>query len=150
MADSIAISFVDDHNESLAVYFSWGGRWRLVLAHAYLRELREDRSVKDGPLARLDPGAVLVDFLREVTHDLERVDGGIYLATVDNPYGPDHGHHKLHTKRTDGAVCTVAHWDNDATCGCLLEFCPRCSTHCVERQRQLEEEARRKGRDTWE
>ena len=68
MGDRISISFVNGATQSPALFSHWGGTYFLEDVELYLNELREEISNLDHPnslpLDRLEPGTVMVDFIR--------------------------------------------------------------------------------------
>ena len=68
MGDRISISFVNGAIQSPALFSHWGGTSFLEDVELYLNELREEISNLDHPnslpLDRLEPGTVMVDFIR--------------------------------------------------------------------------------------
>ena len=78
MGDRISISFVNGNRQSPAFFSHWGGTSLLDDVELYLNELREEISNLDHPnslpLDRLEPGTVMVDFIRWIAEPERRVD----------------------------------------------------------------------------
>ena len=68
MGDRISISFVNGNRQSPAFFSHWAGTSLLDSVEAYLNELREEIDAMEHPnsepLDRLEPGTVMVDFIR--------------------------------------------------------------------------------------
>jgi hypothetical protein len=98
MGDRVSIQFVKGNEKSVVLFCHWGGMEFVGEAQQYVDELKAER--KDGvvrmPLDRLEPNTVMVDFIRYITKDLDRVDSNYYLA-VDENHGDnsDNGHHVI-------------------------------------------------------
>jgi len=97
MGDRVSISFIKDKEESVILFSHWGGMSLVAKALAYVREL--DEEVPEGrsfPLSRREPNTVLVDFLRVLLADEERILGDYYLASSQSlGDNSDNGHHSI-------------------------------------------------------
>jgi hypothetical protein len=94
MGDRISISFKNGEDESVALFSHWRGKDLLNDALQYLRDLKEEVKGKScEPLERLEPGTVMVDFIRDLTKDEKRITSDLYLET-DSSKGDnsDNGH----------------------------------------------------------
>jgi len=108
MGDRVSIQFAkkvknffDKDNpheqESIFLFSHWGGMEFAHEALAYAKELKADiesgKVRSGGPLARMEPENVMVDFIRMITNEMERVDGDLYLLP-DGEHGDngDNGH----------------------------------------------------------
>ena len=94
MGDRVSVSFKNKGEESVVLFDHWGGREFAEKAADYAERLKEEVGNKETqPLDRLEPNTVMVDFIREVTKDMERVVSGLYLgATPDDGDSSDNGH----------------------------------------------------------
>ena len=85
MGDRVSISFKNGNEESVAFFSHWDGRELPRKARAYVKHLKqylEKREMGSGfdPLGRMEPNTVMVDFIREYTKDLPRVESNYYLG----------------------------------------------------------------------
>jgi hypothetical protein len=107
MGDRVSISFDNNGDESVVLFSHWGGKEFADEATKFLKTLRKDIVKKDstlgcGPLGRMEPNTVMVDFIRHVTKKLKRVDGDLYLgSTSTDGDNSDNGHFKLDVKTGD-------------------------------------------------
>lgn len=94
MGDRASVSFAKDGFESVVLCSHWGGKEFHKQAREYAKALKKERNRNDGkPLDRLEPDTVMVDFIREVTKDLIRVESNYYLGkTEDDVDNSDAGH----------------------------------------------------------
>ena len=101
MGDRVSISFKNGDDESVTLFSHWGGQEFVEKAKAYARELTAERKANNqhGPLDRLEPHTVMVDFIRYVTKDKKRVESDLYLGK-DETEGDnsDNGHHVITLK----------------------------------------------------
>ena len=111
MGDRISIQFVDSQSqwrdESPVLFSHWDGLSLMSEAEAYLDGLVEaaaskaaaqgrDRLDSFDPLDRLEPGTVMVDFIRHITKRLDQVRGNYYLSPdEDQGDNSDNGHFRL-------------------------------------------------------
>lgn len=80
MGDRISISFKKGECESPVLFSHWGGEAFYERALKYTVELiKERRGEATLPLDRLEPGTVMMDFIREITDNSERVSSNLYL-----------------------------------------------------------------------
>lgn len=88
-------------SKSVVLFSHWGGEEFLAQAKKYIRELKAE-TPKDAisrPLDRLEPETVMVDFIRYITKDLERVESDLYLGATENDGdNSDYGHHIIKLK----------------------------------------------------
>ena len=99
MGDRISISFRNGTDESVALFSHWGGKSFLKTAISYAKILKEEvGQERVRPLHRLEPGTVMVDFIKQLTssHDHNRVYGNLYLC-VNREGGDnsDNGHYVI-------------------------------------------------------
>jgi hypothetical protein len=103
MGDRISISFVNGADHSPALFSHWGGTSFLAGVDLYLNELREEISKLDHPnsypLDRLEPGTVMVDFIRWTAEcelagvDRQRITCNFYLGKdSEDGDNSDNGH----------------------------------------------------------
>lgn len=99
MGNRVSISFRSNEEESVALFNHWGGMAFVEEANAYVADLKQWRTTQtgvSGPLDRLEPSTVLVDFIRHATTRLRRVTGGLYLgAHCGDGDNSDNGHHAI-------------------------------------------------------
>ena len=114
MGNRVSISFTNGKSESVALFSHWGGKEFVQLARQYVKELQAEARVKGDtePLYRLEPGTVMVDFVRAITAlspgvtgrrprcpSRGRVESDLYFGEMRDPmYGDnsDNGHHIIH------------------------------------------------------
>jgi len=84
MGDRISISFADECGESVALFSHWGGRGFRELVDEYIAELKEEQEQKGKgscyPLDRMEAATVMVDFIRWLTKDEQRIASNYYLG----------------------------------------------------------------------
>ena len=99
MGNRVSISFRNGEEESIALFDHWGGMDRVAHAQEYVVDLkRRNGDSQVMPLDRREPGTVMVDYIREITQDMERVESSLYVGTMKDPmYGDnsDNGHHVI-------------------------------------------------------
>lgn len=125
MGDRVSISFSNLHEGwtertvSPALFHHWGGMDFVNQAYAYVRELKKEINGSFQPLDRLEPGTVLVDFLRYYTAEVvayqkgsnsgkrkahqkpyyknpNRIYSSLYLGRDENEGdNSDNGHHEI-------------------------------------------------------
>ena len=108
MGDRISIRFVNGDRESVALFSHWGGRAFLKEALQYIRELKKEIGEKKEaltPLGRLEPSTVMVDFIRHLTKDMDRLNRDLYLGKDED----------------DGDNWNNGHWDIDLISGDFIE-----------------------------
>jgi hypothetical protein len=96
MGARVSIQFEKDGRKSVVLCSHWGGKEFLHQAKEYAKELAIEIEPNKGlqPLDRLAPETVMVDFIRYLTKELERVKGDLYIvATTDECDNSDYGHH---------------------------------------------------------
>ena len=113
MGDRASITFVHGKDESIALFSHWGGMGFVREAKKYARELKkevtEGRSNRDrsyemsGPLGRLEPNTVMVDFVRWYTKDHKgRIWSDLYFGKDDNDGdNSDNGNHRIDLDTTE-------------------------------------------------
>lgn len=95
MGDRASVSFSCNGKESIILNSHWGGREFQDAAAEHGKRLVERAAKKKGvmPIDRLEPDVVMVDFIRELTKDMDIVDGDYRVArSVDEVDNSDHGH----------------------------------------------------------
>lgn len=108
MGDRVSIQFKNGDRLSPVLFSHWGGRTFAEEARKYADALREwaakERETRIiGPLARLEPRTVLVDFIRAITTGMNRVDSDLYLGcTRDDGDNSDNGHFIIELQSPDG------------------------------------------------
>jgi hypothetical protein len=118
MGDRVSISFVKRGRESVTLFSHWGGRSFVDDAVLYVKELRTEMSKIDRsgtyPLSRLDPETVMVDFIRDQTKGLNRVESDLYLG-VDSSDGDnsDNGHARIDLETAEPDVAWLERVAND-------------------------------------
>lgn len=102
MGARISIAFKKGDEKSVTLFSHWGGEGFMQEALDYVELLKVERKGEVSlPLDRLEPGTVMVDFIRHITQGMKRVDSDLYLAKDKNGGdNSDYGHHiiKLDTK----------------------------------------------------
>ncbi|MFC1535766.1 hypothetical protein ACFL4H_00200 [Candidatus Neomarinimicrobiota bacterium] len=120
MGDRVSIQFQkkgvyfgssdDEVVKSLVLFNHWGGREFPLMAIDYIKELRNEIAnptkelpyLANGPLGRLEPQTVLVDFIRYITKDLHRSDSSLYLGKDEHEGdNSDNGHFLIDLDLTD-------------------------------------------------
>ena len=107
MGARASVSFRDENNKSIVVFSHWGGEEFHQKAKDYVRKLKEDIKIgkvnKSYPLGRLEADRVVIDFIREITKDMDRVESDLYLGkTEEDGDDSDYGHKTidLHDAKT--------------------------------------------------
>ena len=99
MGDRVSISFVHEktEEESVVLFDHWGGMERVENAREYVDALVLERMGQEMmPLDRLEPGTVMVDYIRYIAQGRERIEGSWYLgATPDDGDNSNNGHHQI-------------------------------------------------------
>lgn len=103
MGDRISISFVNGREESVTLFSHWAGRSFLNQVQKYLKELHTEiennKSNIEEPIHRLEPQTAIVDFIRWLTKDSERVTSDLYLGKDANDGdNSDNGHFAIDLK----------------------------------------------------
>ena len=98
MGDRISIQFVKEEQLSVVLCSHWRGKDFLKDVKKYLKGLGKTET-KLYPLDRREPQTIMVDFVRYLTKDLQRVDSDLYFGfnknDVDNS---DNGHFYIDLK----------------------------------------------------
>jgi uncharacterized protein YhfF len=101
MGDRVSIQFEGEGEKSVVLFHHWGGMEFVDQAEKYAKKLSKE--VGDShitPLDRLEPGIVMVDFIREITKGEKRITSSIYLGATENDGdNSDNGHHIIMLKR---------------------------------------------------
>ena len=112
MGDRISISFYNYDRESVVLFSHWDGMELVSKVEEYIEELNNaiEKELRknglsniwklNGPLSRLEPETVMVDFIRWLLTGIERVTGNYYLG-VDKYDGDndDNGHWIFNLKK---------------------------------------------------
>jgi len=95
-------NFLDKDNpfdeKSIVLFSHWGGMGFVYQAMQYSKDLQKeidngDGFLKGGPLGRMEPNTVMVDFIRYITEANIRITGDLYLAkSEDEGDNSDNGH----------------------------------------------------------
>lgn len=99
MGARISIQFENNKEKSVVLYSHWGGETFLQNAKKYVKNLilaiNANKTQKSStPYTRLEPNTIMVDFIRYITKDLEKVDGNLYLECNEfQGDNSDYGHH---------------------------------------------------------
>jgi hypothetical protein len=99
MGDRISIQFKKEKEKSVVLFSHWQGMSLLDRAKSYLLDLNNwinNQGVNkiSYPLTRKEPNTVMVDFIRYITKDEERITSDLYLAKDKNGGdNGDNGHH---------------------------------------------------------
>ena len=95
MGNRISIQFQNENEKSVVLFSHWGGTDFADDAKNYVAELVEEVGDKEmNPLDRLEPGIVMVDFIRHITKNETRVESDLYLGVSENDGdNSDNGHH---------------------------------------------------------
>jgi len=104
MGDRVSISFKKGEEESVVLFSHWGGMRFVAVARGYVRELKTEaqRAGMTWPLFRLEPGTVMVDFIRMLTEGVTRVQSDYYLGKDQAAGGnSDNGHFAIDLGRDD-------------------------------------------------
>lgn len=94
MGNRISISFSKNGDESVSLFSHWDGVNLVAKANDYVARLKRWAGSEEMfPLQRLEPQTVLVDFLRELTKDEDRIKSNYYLGKDSNDGdNSDNGH----------------------------------------------------------
>lgn len=98
MGDRVSIQFKNGEEKSVVFFSHWGGMEFVRVAREYAENLSE-RSGREAeyPLDRLEPGTVMVDFIRCLVTEvdiLHEVSSDYYLGVDENDGdNSDNGHH---------------------------------------------------------
>ena len=97
MGDRVSISFKHGTEESPVLFNHWEGMGFVQLAKDYVIDLKKVLATRKSkgtyPLDRLEPGTVMVDFIRHITEDMDRVDSNLYLGKTEaDGDNSDNGH----------------------------------------------------------
>lgn len=97
MGNRVSISFKNGKEESVVLFSHWDGKKLVKKAKEYIKELKdliEFNSLKvSTPLNRLEPNIIMINFIRYLTKDLDRVESNYYLGKdKDDGDNSDNGH----------------------------------------------------------
>jgi len=100
MGDRVSIQFRKGKHASVTLFSHWGGQALVRRAQAYVRVLHEESRRPDffvaGPLGRLEPATVMVDFIHTITNERfgeGRVTNDLYLGRDEyDGDNSDNGH----------------------------------------------------------
>lgn len=101
MGDRISIQFKNGNDKSVVLFSHWGGMGFYQDALQYADDLKEELKAgapgnqfsASGPLGRLEPQTVMVDFIRHTTKEMDRVVSDLYLGADPNDGdSSDNGH----------------------------------------------------------
>lgn len=101
MGDRISLQFKNENDKSIVLFSHWGGMDFYREALQYADDLKEElkagtgknQYTASGPLGRLEPQTVMVDFVRHVTKDMDRVSSDLYFGFNENDGdNSDNGH----------------------------------------------------------
>jgi hypothetical protein len=97
MGDRVSISFSDGREVSVVLFSHWGGMGFVKQAQDYIKELNEYIRTKPKgisfPLDRKEPSTVMVDFIRHITKNEERIESDLYLGAIpEDGDNSDNGH----------------------------------------------------------
>lgn len=97
MGDRISIQFVNGKEKSVVLFNHWGGLDFKETAEDYVKTLKTWANGKAmEPLQRLEPNTVMIDFIREITKNMERVTCSLYLGKdEDDGDNSDNGHFEI-------------------------------------------------------
>ena len=107
MGDRVSIQFKDpDGNLSPVLFSHWRGMEFVDEANRYAGGLSEEVKAKNRghmyPIDRMEAGTVMVDFIRHITKDEERIESDLYLACTENDGdNSDNGHHVIQLIRSE-------------------------------------------------
>jgi hypothetical protein len=81
VGDRASVIFKKGDEESPVLCSHWGGKSFQMEADRYASELiRETEGKHFNPIDRLEPGTVMVDFIRHITKGMDRVQSDLYLG----------------------------------------------------------------------
>lgn len=94
MGDRVSVQFDRNGDKSVVLFSHWGGMELVKEAKKYVKLLKEERKGQMMPIDRFEPATVMVDFVRWLTKDMERVESDYYIvgSTSEGDNG-DNGHH---------------------------------------------------------
>jgi len=84
MGNRVSVSFINDGEESVALFNHWGGKEFVDKTIDYVKNLRrrvvtKKKHISD-PISRLEPDTVMVDFIRAITANMSIVRDTLYLG----------------------------------------------------------------------
>jgi len=125
MGARISIQFANGNETSPVLFSHWGGEEFLDDVNNYLQELKAEQG--DGgvinPIDRLEPRTVMVDFIRHITKDMDRVSSNLYLGVdEDDGDNSDYGHHVIDLVSEAHLPVDFEHIANNYINGNLKDF----------------------------
>lgn len=112
MGNRVSIQFANENETSVVLFSHWGGMEFVDEAKQYVKDLKKEieslrKEISSGPLTRLEPNTVMVDFIREFSKDMHRVESDFYLGKdEDDGDNSDNGHIIIHleNKKMPGLI----------------------------------------------
>tara|TARA_Y100000034_G_scaffold82481_1_gene98841 strand:+ start:497 stop:802 length:306 start_codon:yes stop_codon:yes gene_type:complete len=101
MGDRVSIQFVKGSEESIVLFSHWGGMIFVEEVKKYIEVLKDEvRNNEITPLDRLEPNTVMVDFVRHITKDEDRINDDLYFGK-DSGEGDnsDNGHFRIEVSK---------------------------------------------------
>lgn len=102
MGARISVQFNNKGEKSVVLFSHWGGESFKDEANDYVTELKnqyksgENEKHISVPLSRFEPNTVMVDFIRHITKDMDRVDSDLYLGCTEaDGDNSDYGHYEI-------------------------------------------------------
>lgn len=94
MGDRISIQFKDAYSSSPVLFSHWDGLSLIEEVENYLNSLILELEKNITPLGRLEPPTVMVDFIRNLTKNMNRVERNYYFGKDEfDGDNSDNGHH---------------------------------------------------------
>lgn len=125
MGARISIQFANGSETSPVLFNHWGGEEFIDEVNTYLQELKAEQGDTgiSYPLDRLEPRTVMVDFIRYITKDLDRVSSDLYLGVDENDGdNSDYGHHVIDLAAEASLPVDFEHIANNYINGNLKDF----------------------------
>lgn len=125
MGARISIQFANGNETSPVLFSHWGGEEFIDEVNTYLQELKAEQgdNVITYPLARLEPRTVMVDFIRYITKNMDRVLSNLYLGVDENDGdNSDYGHHVIDLAAEASLPVDFEHIANNYINGNLKDF----------------------------
>lgn len=95
MGNRISVQFKNGKDKSVVLFSHWGGIEFYNTARDYVKDLKKvvKKNNASNPIDRLEPETMMVDFIRYITKDMERVDSDLYLSPDEHQGdNSDQGH----------------------------------------------------------
>ena len=113
MGDRISIQFENDGNKSVVLFSHWGGKDFLNEAIEYIKKLKKERKGTVEPLDRFEPQTVMVDFIRHLTKNEERITSNYYFGfDEDDGDNSDNGHFCIDLIKINIKFHTEKNWNS--------------------------------------